>query len=335
MILVKYIILALLVLLGLISCKITEYTGIIRMEKMKPIAFAFPDSAKNVAIFNRDINKNTGLTLYNFGKGNLPCDTTLNDFELSKYCVEGLSSFLEQEAYFQKVSNYIGKDSLNQANKGSNEMYKSSDLFECTKADVLIFLDFLQFENEVSVFYDATYRTRSALSWTIIFSDLTPSVTYNQIDTLYFNKSQYLDIRKKNESKKLIYQDAAKYLGQRFGTKIIPSWVAEERSYCKSIHPKMRKAETYLKNSDWLKAGEIYNKQTKNKSQKIAAKSCWNMAVACEMEEKYDLAIEWLIDSNNILTKNNLQHRLNCLQYMRDLTLRKDEVEKLEKQIRN
>jgi hypothetical protein len=97
----------------------------------------------------------------------------------------------------------------------------------------------------------------------------------------------------------------------------------------------MRKAETYLKNSDWLKAGKIYNKQTQNKNQKIAAKSCWNMAVACEMEEKYDLAIEWLIDSNNVLTKNNLQHRLNCLQYMRDLALRKVEVEKLEKQIRN
>src|SRR5690606_26320552 len=122
---------------------------------------------------------------------------------------------------------------------------------------------------------------------------------------------------------------------KRFGTKIIPSWSTDELSFYHSLHPKMRKAEKNLKSYDWLKAGEMYNKLTKNKNQKIAAKSCWNMAVACEMEEKYDSAIEWLVDSNNILTINILQHRLNCSQYMSILTLRTGEIERLEKQIRN
>ncbi|HPE77742.1 MAG TPA: DUF6340 family protein [Draconibacterium sp.] len=332
---VKYIILAFLVLLGLISCKITDSLSTFSIETLKPVAFSFPESVKTVAIINRDTNKNASHSLYNFGKGNFPCDTTLNNFELSNYCVDGLASFLEQENYFQKVNNFIVTNRLNRANEGIEEMYNTSEMFELTKADALIFLDFFQFENEVSVFYDATYRTKAALSWTIIFNDVTPSVTYNQIDTLFFDKSQYLDIRKKNENRKLIYQDAAQNLGKRFGTKIIPYWDTEELSYYHSLHPKMRKAEKYLKSYDWLKAGEIYNKLTENKNQKIAAKSCWNMAVACEMEEKYDLAIEWLVDSNNILTKNNLQHRLNCLQYMRVLTLRKAEIERLNKQIRN
>jgi hypothetical protein len=156
---------------------------------MKPVAFEFPESVKTVAIINWDTNNNTSRTLYNFGKGNFPCDTTLNNFELSNCCVDGLASFLEQGNYFQKVNNYNDKDSLNRATEGIDEMYNSSELFEPTKVDAVIFLDFFQFENEVSIFYDATYRTKATLSWTIIFGDLTPSVTFNQIDTLFFDKS--------------------------------------------------------------------------------------------------------------------------------------------------
>lgn len=302
---------------------------------MKPVVFVIPENVKTVAIFNRAKHKNDTHTLYNFGRGNLPCDTTLNNFELSNYCVDGLTSFLEQEAYFHKVTNYHHNDSMSNITEGPNIMYKSSDLFDITKADALILLDFFQFENGVSSFYDATFRTRAALSWSLIYRDDTPSTIYNQIDTLFFDKSQYMDIQHNNHNKKQIYQNAAKYLGKCFGTKIIPSWISDERSYYQSHHPEMLKAEKYVKNHDWLKAGEIWNKQTKNKNQKIAAKASYNMSLACEMEGKYDLAIEWLTDSNNILTKNNYQHRAICQQYIRVLTLRKYEIEKLEKQIRN
>jgi hypothetical protein len=331
----NYFPLLFVVLLNMTSCKLTECTRTIRIEIMKPVVSAFPKNVQTVAIFNRAIQKNDTRTLYNFGRGNLPCDTTLNDFELSNHCVDGLTSFLVEEAYFNKVNNYHDIDSMSNLHEESLVMYNSADLFEITDADALIFLDFLQFENEVSVFYDATYRTRAALSWSIIFRDSTPSAIYNQIDTLFFGKSQYMDIQSKNQNKKLIYQDAAGYLGKRFGTKIIPSWVDDERGYYHSLHPEMRKAEKYIQNYDGLKAGEIWNKQTKNKNQKIAAKACYNMALACEMEGKYDLAIDWLVHSNNILTKNFEQHRFNCNQYMRILTLRKYEVERLEKQIRN
>ena len=97
----------------------------------------------------------------------------------------------------------------------------------------------------------------------------------------------------------------------------------------------MLKAEKYAISQDWLKAGEIWNRQTKNKNEEIAAKACYNLALACEMEGKYDLAIDWLTDSNNHLTKFNYQHSAYCQQYMRVLSLRRYEIEKLEKQIRN
>jgi len=331
----KYFLILFVFMANLTSCKITDCTRSISIEIMKPVASAIPENVEIVAIFNRAILDNDSPTLYNFGRGNLPCDTTLYEYELSNYCLVGLTSFFEQEAYFQKVINYNVNDSVINNPEGSYKSYKSSDLFDISGADALIFIDFFQFENEISAFYDATYRTRAALSWSIVFKDDTPSNIYNQIDTLFFTKSQFAEIQNNIQTKKEIYQDAARYLGKRFGTKIIPSWIFDERTYYQSFQPEMKKAEKYAKNYEWLNAGAIWNKQSNNKNQKIAAKACYNMALACEMEGKYDLAIGWLIDSNNILTKNNFEHRANCHRYMRFLTLRKYEVERLEKQITN
>jgi len=209
-------------------------------------------------------------------------------------------------------------------------------LFKSTKADALVFLDLFQFENGLSSYFDGTFRTRAVLSWTITFRGNTSSPTiYNQIDTLFFSKSQFKYIQQKNQQSQKIYRNASKFLGKSFGTKLIPSWVPVDRMYYHSKNPEMIHAEKFAKNHVWLKAGEIWNKQTKNKNQKIAAKACYNMALACEMEGKYDLAIYWLTESNNILTKNNFQHRAYCQQYIRILTLRKDEIEMLEKLMRN
>ena len=298
---------------------------------MKPVDFVFPENVKTVAIFNHDLHKNDTTNLYTYGSSDFECDTTLTTNELSNCCVDGLTSFLEEENYFQKVSNF--RDSMNIRFEDPSVMYQSSKLFEITKADALIFLNLFQFENKVFSYFDGTFRTRAALSWTMTFRDETSPIVYNQMDTLFVNKSQFTDIRHKNQHSQQIYQDISKYLGKCFGTKIIPSWILDERFYYQSNHPEMRKAEKYAINHDWLKAGETWKKQTKNKNQKIAAKACYNMALACEMEGKYDLAIDWL--NHKIWTKYNEPYEVNCERYIRVLTLRKHEIESLEKQIRN
>ena len=299
---------------------------------MKPVGFVIPENVKTAAIFNRNSRNHTG-TLYNFSGSNFKSDTTLNRIELSNYCLDGLTDFLDQEAYFQKVINF--RDSMNNGHEDPALMFKYSDLFEFTKTDAIIFLDQFQFENGVNVFYDGTIRTRVALSWTIIFKNETMPDVFESVDTIFFSKSQYRDIQQKNKQSQQIYKEASKYLGKTFGTKIIPSWVPVNRIYYQSYNPDMKLAEKFAIKQDWLKAAEIWNKQTKNKNQKIAAKACYNMALACEMEGKYDLAIDWLIESRNFRIKNKFLHQAYCQQYIILLTLRKYEIEELKKQIRN
>ncbi len=315
----------------LTSCRTTESIKTIQIEVMKPVDFSIPEDVKTIAIFNRNFKSHFD-TLYNIGASQFKVDTTFDKTAFSNCCVDGLSNFLEQEAFFQKVSNY--RDSLDISQKDTDLNYKYSDLFGITKADALIFLDLLQFENGVFVYFDGTFRTRAALSWTIIFKNKTFPENFNSIDTLYFSKSQYHDVQEKKQQSQQIYEDISKFLGKSFGKKLIPSWVQVDRMYYHSKNSEMIKAENYAINRDWLKAAEIWNRQTKNKNQEIAAKACYNMALACEMDGKYDLAIEWLNNSNTILIKQNEQYKANCKQYIRVLNSRKDEIEKLEKQIR-
>lgn len=93
-------------------------------------------------------------------------------------------------------------------------------------------------------------------------------------------------------------------------------------------------AEKYALENDWNKAAELWKKRTENRDQQVAAKACFNMALASEMAGNPEIGIEWLIKSNNCKFKNNVEHKANCMRYIDVLNYRKSDFEKLEKQIR-
>jgi len=170
--------------------------------------------------------------------------------------------------------------------------------------------------------------------WTVVFKNDSLAYTYTQVDTLFYDQMQLLPF-KGSEDKILsqLVNNSSIYLGNSFAAKMIPNWIQTERVYYKSKNTEMLKAEKYAISQDWLKAAEIWNKQTKNKNDKIAAKACYNMALACEMEGKPDVAIAWLVQSYSSLKKNNDEHKTNCQRYVNVLALRKLEIERLAEQV--
>ena len=95
----------------------------------------------------------------------------------------------------------------------------------------------------------------------------------------------------------------------------------------------MHQAEKFVFDNEWLKATEIWNKETKNKNPRIAAKACYNMALTCEMETRLDAGIDWLNKSYAILGRNNVKHKDICQRYIKVLGTRKNEIERLDKQM--
>ncbi|HZL11418.1 MAG TPA: DUF6340 family protein [Prolixibacteraceae bacterium] len=321
-----------LVFVSLTSCLITDSARTIQLEIMKPGLIIIPEDLNTVAILNRDIYQSDTsdfIYQYNF---RLVADTTINDHELSTTCVDALSGFLEKEAYFRKVINY--RDSLNHWWTNDQTIISPSDLFEKTKSDICIFLDFFSLNN-TTIFYPLL-RTEAYLRWTIAFKTDTFAYIYNQIDTLVYEPEDLpvsFNSRLKYEIKPIL-NNTSEYLGRYFGTKIIPSWLPVERIYYNSSNHNMLNAEKFALHNDWLKAAEIWNKETKNKNLHIAVKASYNMALACEMEGNYDAGIDWLVKSYSVMSKNNVEHRANCQRYLNILALRKREIEKLDQQVR-
>jgi len=323
-----------LLALNLSSCMITDSARTTQIEIMKPGLFNLPDEIKSVAIINRASYQPDSDPFQYLNMNKIETDTLVKYRELSNICVDALSGFFEKEGYFSKVNNY--RDSL-AVIYSSNEtgMITPEELFQKTKSDICIFLDRFNFNVVAMYGFSDVVANGAALSWAIAIRTDTLSYVYNQKDTLAYEASDFPLILKDHAKLNLLVNNSSEYLGRFFGSKIIPTWLTVERLYYKSGNQNMVIAEKYALNNEWLKAAEIWNKQSKNKNPRIAAKSCYNMALACEMEGKLDAAIDWLVQSYSVLKENNEEHKQNCLRYITVLAMRKKEIEKLKLQVRN
>lgn len=328
----KNILLILVVFLGLTSCLLNEQVSELQVEIMKPALFILPENIQNVAVFKRDMYRSDTSVFKYLNADEIEVDTTIKSSDLSNQCVDAVADYFKEEGYFQNVKNY--RDSLNSEWNSNSGIYSPEELFNKSKSDILIFLDFFKFYDIVISNSMNHLYTSACLSWTITIKNDTAAYIYNQIDTLEYTDWQFKSYNLEKDGHEKIMMGASRYLGESFGKKIIPSWLQVKRMYYTSSNPDMMKAEQYALSNEWIKAAEIWKNETKNKNLKIAAKSCYNLALASEMEGKIDLSIDWLIRSYSTLPKNNKDHQVNCQRYINILALRKKEIERLDKQIR-
>lgn len=325
---IKKLLLLLLLGLNLSSCLMSDYTRSLQVEIMKPGIFTVPETVRSVAVLNLDTVKGDEFQYHYFNGTNILTNKSKINISESNVCVDELVKFLQEEKYFKEVRNY--GDTLKRFFSFGDYLHKD-DLFKETKTDLCILLNKCVFDVTILGDYGNEVENKTSLIWTLALKDDTLSYLYNQNDTLSFEDNTLNFGKRINNT----IASSSVYLGRTFGSKIIPTWLKVERIYYKSNHPDMLMAEKYALNNDWLKAAEIWNKQTRNKNQKISAKASFNMALACEMEGRIDAAIDWLVQSYSGLTVNGEEHQANCKLYIKVLALRKKELEKLGKQIRN
>lgn len=154
----------------------------------------------------------------------------------------------------------------------------------------------------------------------------------NEIDTIQWFERAY----KLEKAKKLLpprrdaVLNAADISASRFAECLLPHWIDVKRMYYQSGQVEMAKTDKLVEENRWMEAAEIWRKNTNNKNKKIAAKSMFNMALACEMNGEIAAALDWAIKSFYVYGNKNDAHFFNTREYINILGQRKLDIKNIE-----
>lgn len=126
--------------------------------------------------------------------------------------------------------------------------------------------------------------------------------------------------------------NAAHIASTKFAEYLVPHWIEVQRMYYHSSHIDLKKTDKLIEENRWREATKIWKANVNNRNENIAAKSKYNMAVACEMEGNLEAAVDWVVQSFHVFGSKNEVHYNNCLNYLNILNLRKVDVKKIDVQ---
>lgn len=164
---------------------------------------------------------------------------------------------------------------------------------------------------------------------------------YNKYDTIYWNTNHLAGVEVYNmkNAKKYLPErkdavlNAADIAGTNFAELLVPHWLEVQRMYYKSGHAELKQAEELIEQNKWLEAAELWKKNVDNKNKSIAAKSMFNLALACEINGDIDAAIDWTVKSFHVFESKNAEHYYNCQDYLKILQQRKLDIRVIDEQV--
>lgn len=315
----------------LTSCSITDHIGEMQLEVMRPGLLNIPENADTIAVLFDDASRAKKDTFLFFNGKKIVRFPPLNFDTLFRASTDSLEKNLEKSGYFRTIYNYA--DSFDLSRVWDKDFIDG--LFRRTKADVCVVLRNISFDRAAIMGEDFLSLIPTTLDWNMLFRNDSTGYFYHQADTLIY-EYPVIEALMKNGDPEMLLRNAAGYMGKSCAVKLIPGWMPVERMYYRSGNPEMRKAEKLAFNNDWIGAAEIWNRMSKSKNQRLAAKAAFNMGLACEMEGKPDLAIDWVLHSVKKKFRIDADlHRANCQQYIIILNKRRKDIEKLNLQIRD
>lgn len=102
-----------------------------------------------------------------------------------------------------------------------------------------------------------------------------------------------------------ILNELASAVGAGFSKKVIPVWTDVNRVFYHRGSIELIIAAKLVQKNSWDEAARIWQKAAESENKGIASKAAFNMALACELSDRLELALTWINKSWNI-EKNDL-----------------------------
>ncbi len=217
-----------------------------------------------------------------------------------------------------------------------------SQIADSTGADILISLDYFaatdieSTEKMLSDFYAGNLSVFGTGIWNFYnLKTLQPELFFIHLDTIMWNTEGgfYKSAENQLPPRRDAVLIAAELMGVNMADILIPHWIPVQRLYYTSGHPELKQTEKMILEGKWLDATEIWKANIDNSSKSIAAKSMFNLGVACEMQGDLEAAIDWVVRSFYVFGTKNEAHYINCVDYLNILGQRRVDLRLIEKQI--
>ena len=303
------------------------------IEVQEPAAITLPVSAQNVLILNNATAQPIDYGIErNFDGNPIPTDYPLSLDSMAWYAIEEISEVLGKSDFFNTVAVY--NEQISENNEWLSITHLSPDqqreFYDMGNFNALLVIDRLLFSIQGNA---KTIKSDIPSYEPVAFIDIradgiitcsmytygkeNPVNTFNLRDSLIAKSMVYNDstFLFKNIPEYLLNELSCN-LGAQTAKTFIPAWKKVDRYLFFSQNSRMREAVGYAANHRWANAESIWLTQFERNIKPVEkAKIAYNLAIANEMQDKFESALELVIKAKEFL-KN-----VNTVEYYREIEI--------------
>ena len=318
-----------ILLLMLLVCSSCSSIYRFSVEVQEPALITLPVSAQNVLILNNTVAQpmDQGIER-NINGVSIPVDYPLSLDSTVWSAIDEIAVILDESNFFNTIAIY--RDSVRDDNEWFSMTHLSPELqyelYDSENIDALFVIEriFLFLKEDVKPIINGAptseqtafldLRADGVITCSMyIYGDEKPLITFHASDSLISKAMMYNDsITFFKEIPEYMLNDLAIELGNKVAKYFIPTWKTERRSLFVNFNSRMQEAVGYAADNRWANAESIWITELVKKTKPVEkAKIAFNLAVANEMQDRFEASLEWLHKAKEYMERikkdNNLQ----------------------------
>ena len=333
-----------IILLLLGSCS----TSSVLVDIQRPADITLGKDIKNVVVVNRSRPSKDNLA-ENIFEGLITGEGFGVDRKGAEYCVRGLANILSKSERFN-LKNIEAIELKGTGTSAFSVPLSSTEVRSiCSsyQSDALLVLETFDSDSRVrigapvtrtkkvkkikikEVFYPAILTMSIESGWRIYEAETGRIIDENKFtEVKEFNASGATPkiAEQSLPSKRNAIEQSGVFAGEQYGFRISPIWIKVRRVYYTGKSDALKRAKSYVKTGDWDSAIDIWKEVVNSSNVKTAKRAAYNMAVASEIKEGLDAAIEWAKRAHSLGEKK-------ASSYINILKKRKIDRNKLKQQL--